>query len=177
MGKLAEKFGKLLYYAIAVRLPVSSSGIQLGQKKLRAFCGRLILKHCGKDVNIEKGASFSAKASLGDHSGFGMNARIHGACVIGDNVMMGSDVIVLARNHSFERTDIPMIYQGFEEDRPVVMGNDIWIGDRAIILPGVHIGDGSIIAAGAVVSHDVPPYSIVAGVPAKVIKNRKDKDE
>ncbi|MBQ7922064.1 MAG: CatB-related O-acetyltransferase [Clostridia bacterium] len=177
MGKLAVKFGKLLYYTIAMRLPASYSGIRVGQKAFRAFCGRLILKHCGKNVNIEKGASFSAKASLGDYSGIGVNARINGDCTIGDYVMMGTDVVVITRNHCYERTDIPMMHQGFAEERPVVIGNDVWIGDRVIILPGVHIGDGSIIAAGAVVTRDVPPYAIVGGVPAKVIKNRKDREE
>lgn len=174
MGKISEKIGKLIYYTIAKHLPPSSSGLQVGQKALRAFCGRLILKHCGKNVNIEKGALFSSKTSLGDYSGIGINARINGECQIGNYVMMGTDVVVITRNHSFGRTDVPMMHQGFGEERPVVIGSDVWIGDRVIILPGVHIGDGSILAAGAVVTHDVPPYAIVAGVPAKVIKMRND---
>ena len=87
--------------------------------------------------------------------------------------MMGSNVTVITHNHAFDRTDIPMMEQGFEEERPVVIGNDVWIGDRVIILPGVHVGDGSILAAGAVVTKDVPPYSIVGGVPAKLIRMRK----
>ena len=69
-----------------------------------------------------------------------------------------------------------MMEQGFEEERPVVIGNDVWIGDRVIILPGVHVGDGSILAAGAVVTKDVPPYAIVGGVPAKLIRMRKNDD-
>ena len=89
--------------------------------------------------------------------------------------MMGTDVTIITRNHRFDRTDIPMMEQGFEEERPVYIGNDVWIGDRALILPGVHIGDGSIIAAGAVVTKDVPPYSIVAGVPARKIRDRFEK--
>ena len=88
---------------------------------------------------------------------------------------MGTDVTIITRNHRFDRTDIPMMEQGFEEERPVYIGNDVWIGDRALILPGVHIGDGSIIAAGAVVTKDVPPYSIVAGVPARKIRDRFEK--
>ena len=86
--------------------------------------------------------------------------------------MMGTDVTIITRNHRFDRADIPMMEQGFEEERPVYIGNDVWIGDRVLILPGVHIGDGSIIAAGAVVTKDVPPHSIVAGVPARKIKDR-----
>lgn len=89
--------------------------------------------------------------------------------------MMGTDVTIITRNHRFDRTDIPMMEQGFEEERPVYIGNDVWIGDRALILPGVHVGDGSIITAGAVVTKDVPPYSIVGGVPARKIRNRFEK--
>lgn len=172
MGKVSEKLGKLIYYSFAKHLPPSYSGIKVGQKTLRAFCGKLMLKHCGKKVNIEKGAMFSTKVSLGDYSGIGINARINGTCTIGDYVMMGTDVVVITRNHSFDRTDIPMMHQGFEEERPVVIGNDVWIGDRVIIMPGVRVGDGSILAAGAVVTHDVPSYAVVAGVPAKIIKMR-----
>ena len=142
-------------------------------RPFRAFKSDKRLKSCGKDVNIEQGAVFSARVSLGDYSGIGINARIHGTCTIGHHVMMGTDVVVLTRNHAFDRTDIPIMEQGFQEERPVTIGNDVWIGDRVIILPGVTVGDGSILAAGAVVTHDVPPYAVVAGVPAKVIKMRK----
>ena len=65
-----------------------------------------------------------------------------------------------------------MDMQGFEEEKPVTIGNDVWIGDRVVILPGVNIGDGCIISAGAAVTHDVPAYSIAGGVPAKVIGKR-----
>lgn len=126
-----------------------------------------------KIVNIEHGAVFSAKASLRDYSGIGINARINGECKIGTHVMMGTDVVIITRNHAFDHTDIPMMEQGFENERPVEIGNDVWIGDRVIILPGVTVGDGSILAAGAVVTHDVPAYAVVAGVPAKIIKMKK----
>ena len=131
-----------------------------------------MLRHCGKNVNIEKNALFSAKVSLGDFSGIGVNARIYGTCEIGDHVMMGEECIIITRNHSFARTDVPMMDQGFEEEKPVYIGNDVWIGDRVTILPGVHIGDGSIIGAGAVVTSDIEPYSIAAGVPARIIRKR-----
>lgn len=134
-----------------------------------------MLENCGKNVNIESNATFSPKVTLGDYSGIGINAKIYGTCHIGRYVMMGTDVIIITRNHRFDRTDIPMMEQGFEEERPVYIGNDVWIGDRVLILPGVHIGDGSIIAAGAVVTKDVPPYSIVAGVPARKIRDRFEK--
>lgn len=65
----------------------------------------------------------------------------------------------------------------FEEFKETVIGNDVWIGARAMVLGGVHVGDGAVVAAGAVVTKDVPPYSIVGGVPAKVIKYRFQEDK
>ena len=177
MSKLKRKLGALLYYTIAKKLPPSYSGIKIGQKKLRAFCGRLMLRSCGKDVNIEKNALFSNKVSLGDYSGLGVNSKIYGTCTIGDYVMMGEDCTVITRNHRNDRTDIPMMHQGFEEERPVTIGNDVWIGDKVTILAGVEIGDGCIIGAGSVVTKSIPPYSIAAGVPARVIRSRKEEDD
>lgn len=173
-NKIKRKIGAALYYLIARHLPPSYSGIKLGQTGLRRCCGKMMLNHCGKQVNIEHNAYFSAKVSLGDYSGIGVNAKIHGTCTIGSHVMMGEDCTIITRNHKFDRTDIPMMEQGFEPEQPVTIGNDVWIGDKVTILPGVHIGDGCIIAAGAVVTKDVAPYTIAAGVPAKAIKNRKD---
>lgn len=169
---IKRKLGALLYYTIAKRLPCSYSGIKLGQTSLRRLCGKLMLSKCGKKVNIEHGALFSYKASLGDYSGIGVNSKIYGTCAIGNYVMMGEDCTIITRNHRHDRTDIPMMQQEFEPEKPVRIGNDVWIGDRVIILPGVEIGDGCIIGAGSVVTHSIPPYSIAAGVPAKVIKNR-----
>lgn len=170
---IKRKIGALFYYLFAQHLPVSYSGLQIGQKKIRGALGKLMLRSCGKNVNIEKHAVFSSKVSLGNGSGIGVNARIHGTCVIGDNVMMGDNCTIITRDHRHDRTDIPMVQQGFEEEQPVIIGNDVWIGERVTILPGVHIGDGCILAAGAVVTRSIPPYSIAAGVPAKVIKSRK----
>lgn len=80
--------GRVLY-GIAKYLPESYASINIGQRKIRAFCAKLILLNCGKDVNIEKGAMFASNVDLGNYSGIGINARIGGRCSIGDNVMMG----------------------------------------------------------------------------------------
>jgi len=170
--RIKRKIGALLYHVYAKHLPSSYSGIKLGQKKLRAFCGKLMLEHCGKQVNIEKKALFSHKVSLGDYSGIGVNAKIYGRCIIGDYVMMGEDCTIITRNHQFSRTDMPMMEQGFSEERPVVIGNDVWIGDRVMILPGIQIGNGAIVGAGSVVTHSIPDYAIAAGNPARIIKYR-----
>ena len=167
-----RKLGALIYALIGKHLPPSWSGLHLGQTAVRRFCGRLMLAECGKRVNIEKNAMFSERVALGDDSGIGINAKIYGTCRIGKKVMMGSDVTIITRNHRSDRTDIPMMEQGFEEEQPVYIGDDVWIGDRVTILPGVHIGSGCIIAAGAVVTRDLPDYSVAAGVPARVIRLR-----
>lgn len=101
-----------------------------------------------------------------------MNGSVHGPLRIGENVMMGPDVTILSQTHNIERTDIPMGKQGMREAE-VIIGNDVWIGMRSIIMPGVKIGDGAVIGAGAVVTKDVPDYAIVGGVPARIIKYRK----
>ena len=86
--------------------------------------------------------------------------------------MMGPDVVILTHTHNIDRTDIPMCDQGSRVGK-VTIGNDVWIGMRSIIMPGVKIGNGAVIGAGAVVTKDVPDYAIVGGVPAKIIKYRK----
>ncbi len=174
VGRFKRKIGALLYHTVAKRLPPSYSSLRLGQTAIRRFCGKLMLAACGEKVNIEKGAIFSPKVTLGDFSGIGIHAKIYGTCHIGRCVMMGEDVTVITRNHAFADTEIPMMEQGFEPEEPVYIGDDVWIGDRVMILPGVHIGTGSILAAGAVVTADVPDYAIAAGVPARVIRMRKE---
>lgn len=169
--KLRVFAGKMLY-AIVKNMPLSDSRVNFGSKKLRGLCGKLILNHCGTNVNIEKGAQFSSEISLGDNSGIGVNALISSYVTIGKDVMMGPDCIILTSNHGFERTDIPMWRQASSEPRPVVIGDDVWIGARVIILPGVHVGSGSVIGAGSVVTKDVAPGSIVGGNPAKLIRMR-----
>ena len=67
-----------------------------------------------------------------------------------------------------------MMQQGFDTERPVTIDDDVWIGDRVLILAGVHVGKGAIIGAGAVVTKDVPPYAIVGGNPAHIIRMRGD---
>lgn len=86
--------------------------------------------------------------------------------------MMGPEVTILTHTHRIDRTDIPMGQQGSMVCE-VVIGDDVWIGMRSIILPGVRIGSGAVIGAGAVVTKDVPNYAVVGGVPARVIRYRK----
>lgn len=173
--KFKQILGHFLY-TIAKPLPSSTSKVKMGQRKLRAFATRLIIRECGKNVNIEKGATFSSRLSIGDNSGVGKRASVQGTVTIGKDVMMGPDCIIYTSNHRFDRTDIPMREQGFYPEEPVVIGDDVWIGGRVIILPGVKIGSHVVIGAGAVVTKDVPDYAIVGGCPAKILKFRQSQE-
>lgn len=98
---------------------------------------------------------------------FGCNLSI----TIGKNVMISQFVTLRDTDHVFDSTDKPMIDQGIIS-APIVIEDDVWLGHGVVVLKGVTIGTGSVIAAGAVVTKDVPRYSIVGGVPAKVIRLR-----
>ena len=93
---------------------------------------------------------------------------------IGKNVMIGDFASIRDDDHRFDRLDIPMIEQGMATS-PIIIEDDVWIGHGAIVLRGVKIGTGAIIAAGAVVTKDVPAFAIVGGVPAKIIKYRNEQ--
>lgn len=159
-------------YVFAKHLPTSFSKIQIGQTVIRRLLVKGFVTYVGKNVNIEKNATICSEVSIGDNSGVGINAIIPNGVTIGENVMMGQDCIIYTTNHEHSSIEIPMCQQGMTERRPVTIGNDVWIGARVIILPGVKIGNGSIIGAGAVVTKDVPDYVIFAGNPAKVVKSR-----
>lgn len=145
-------------------------------KAIRQVGAKMYLKSCGKNLDIGKKAHISSNLSIGNNSGIGDYSYLQGDIVIGDHVMMAPEVAIIATNHNYQRLDIPMGAQGSTE-KQIVIGNDVWLGYRCIICAGVHIGSGSIIAAGAVVTKDVPEYSIVGGIPARVIKSRKGNIE
>lgn len=106
---------------------------------------------------------------IGDHTRIGLHNTIIGPVTIGSHVNLAQGITVTALNHNFEDSDKRIDEQGVST-APVIIEDDIWIGANAVILPGVTIGNHSVVAAGAVVTKDIPPHSLVAGVPAKIIK-------
>lgn len=144
------------------------------------------MKSCGTDVTIDLYPQITPdKLSIGDHVYLGPNTRIicTGAQVqIGSHVMFGPGVTVVTGNH---RTDLVGKYMYDvkgpdklpENDQPVIFEGDNWIGANATILKGVTVGEGAVVAAGAVVTKNVAPYTIVGGVPAKYIGDRFTPEE
>ncbi len=106
---------------------------------------------------------------IGDHTRIGLHNTIIGPVEIGSHVNLAQGITVTALNHNFNDTNKRIDEQGVSTN-PVTIEDDVWIGANAVILPGVTIGNHCVVAAGAVVTKDVPPHSLVAGVPAKVIK-------
>lgn len=176
MKSRKEKLYIILYTLFGKNLPVSYR-LKLA-KKIRYFFGEKILGGIGVDVNIEKGANFNSNCFIDDYSGIGVNCELNanpgGAIKIGKRVLMGPEVIIYTRNHSTKRIDISIQEQGYDDPKQVIIEDDVWICRRVIILPGVKIGKGSVLGAGAVISKDIPPYSVAVGNPAKIIKDRRN---
>lgn len=175
LKKIWKYINLILYYGFALYLPKSNRPYAFKiTKPIRYNICKNIFDYCGKNVNVERLAYFGDGQGIfiGDNSGIGVNCKVQPPVKIGNDVMMGEDVIIITNTHKFDDCSIPMRIQG-SETLPVIIEDNVWIGSRAIILPGVKIGKGSIIGAGAVVTKDIPEYSIVGGVPAKLIRSRK----
>ena len=165
----------VLYYGVADRLPYGPTpGLGGPSRRARRAVARGMLEEAGPDITIEKGAWFGSGRGvrLGARSGIGLDCLVMGRVTIGDDVMMGPRCLITSSGHVSTDLDRPMTQQGMLPDDPVVIEDDVWLGAHVVVLPGVTIGRGSIVAAGAVVSTDVPPYSVVAGVPARVVRTR-----
>jgi len=112
---------------------------------------------------------------IGDHSNIGAYCYIgcSGGIEIGENVLMGPCVNLFAENHNYGQVDRPIKEQGVTRE-PIIVEDDCWLASGSTILAGVRVGKGAVVAAGAVVTKDVPPYAIAGGVPAKVLGWRDD---
>lgn len=156
------------------------------------FYGVPMRVSAGRNLSYRKGSSviFGENVGLGDRNSvtavggsivFGnnfksneqvlFNADIGGTLRFGDDCLVGPGCIFRTSNHVFSNTLIPIRKQGHTHE-DIIIGNDVWIGARALILPGVSIGDGCVVGAGAVVTQSFEAYSILAGMPARVIGSR-----
>ncbi len=139
----------------------------LGSENMRLADGVRVGRRCtltAQDGELELGerAALSANVHLGADGG-----RI----VVGPRAAIGTGSVLRAANHRFDRLDIPIMDQGHEPG-VIEIGEDVWIGANCVVTPGVRVGRGAIVGAGAVVTRDVEPFAIVAGVPARPIGRR-----
>ncbi len=170
----------LAYYGFARHLPGTHHRNSLGQilrcRRIREIICRGLFKRAGTNINIEKGVYFGdgGQVEVGDNAKIGFNFEVLGPAIftLGRNVMIGPEVLFITINHRFDRTDVPVKEQGHQPPKGIVVEDDVWIGARVIVLPGVRIGTGAIVGVGAVVTKDVPANTIVGGNPAKVIRQR-----
>lgn len=164
---------------------------------LRGLCWKYCFRQCGR-VRFATGVSFAGMGSMsfGDGVRIGrgcvltaqdgtlemadraaLSPNVHvsadsGTIIIGRCTAVGPGTVIRAANHRFDGCDIPIMEQGHVPGK-IVIGDDVWIGANCVITPDVTIGNGAVIGAGAVVTHDVPPFAIAAGVPARVIGDRR----
>ncbi len=128
--------------------------------------------------NVSKSFYLGGKSAIskdfvaGDFSYVGPNCNIGPKVKIGNYTMLANNVSVIGDDHIFSKSGTPIIFSGRPILRETVIGDDVWVGAFSIVLAGTKIGNGSIIGAGSVVTRDVPPYSVFAGVPARFIKMR-----
>lgn len=142
-----------------------------------SLTGRIVL---GDDVWLSRGcyvvAYQNAEVRIAEQAYIGHRCLLygHGGIQVGRDVLMANDVQLICGNHTFARRDVPIRAQPTVE-RPIVIEDDVWLGASAIVLGGVTVGRGSVVGAGAVVTRDLPPYSIARGVPAQVVGVRGDE--
>ena len=152
-------------------------------RRIRMWLILPAFKRCGKRVNIDPDATYTFQTiELGDDVAIGKGAMLISAesrIVIGSKVMFGPNVTIIGGDHNVSvvgRYMYDVHEKRPEDDQDVIIEDDVWVGSNAIILKGVRLGRGSIVAAGALVNKDVPPYAIAGGVPAKIMKYRFDME-
>ncbi len=175
VNRIIKLFWICLFYGLANHLPNSYSRF-FGRPSnwLRVFCCKRIFKKCGKITTVNHHCEFGngLEIEIGDYSGIGAYCILPHDIVIGRYVMMAPHVLIFSRNHRFDDINTPMCFQGFSPSLRTIIKDNVWLGQSVILTPGHTIGEGSIIAAGAVVTKDVDSFSIIGGNPAKLIKRR-----
>lgn len=126
----------------------------------------------GRDSTIEDFATINngvGPVYIGDRSRVGLGCVVIGPVTIGKDVMFAQNIVVSGLNHGYQDLSLPPSLQAVET-KPITIGDDVWIGANAVITAGVKVGKHAVIAAGSIVTKDVPDFSIVAGNPARIIK-------
>lgn len=169
---MKQKLLYLIYLLFFKNTPEDYRPYALFFPRVRRWLVTNYLDSCGPGLVVKNRAEIAPYSSIGKHSELGTRCMVQSKVTMGDHVIMGPDVKIYSRNHITDRLDVPIQAQG-KHYLTTHIGNDVWIGANVVILAGVTVGDHCVIAAGAVVTKDVPDYSVVGGVPAKVLKSRK----
>lgn len=168
------KYALVVWYEIITGLVLALPRFRVANG-LKSLFLRLLGAKIGRRVVYYPGVRLGPAHGLqvGDDVDFawGVIITAGGGVSIGDRTLIGYNSMILSTNHVIPRLPAD-IYSAGHERKAVSIGNDVWIGAGCIILPGVNIGKGSVIAGGSVVTKDVPPGVVVGGVPAKIIKSR-----
>ena len=162
----------MLYYLIASSLPNSWFPMGKIYNRIRQIIlGKIIV--LGRNCRIQRHVYIGngEEIRIGDNCQINERVRMDNVH-IGNHVMIAREVVFLGKTHNSESTELSMAEQGIKDDFLTVVEDDVWLGMRSIIMPGIRVGRGSIVASGAVVTKDVAPFTIVGGIPAKLIKNR-----
>ena len=194
INKLIKGFFQI-YIAILSAIP-TEIGVQL-----RYFAYRPLFKKTKGKFRIDSGVTISgfenieigefahiqrnshifavdAQLRLGYKFFLGINSQLYAVredILIGDYCMIAPNCVLVSDNHRFDNISLPIMEQGFDKGK-IVLENDIWIGSNVVILKGVKIEEGSVVAAGSVVNKDIESYSVVGGVPIRLIKKREVKN-
>lgn len=166
MNKLKLAFSSL-WFAFLLFLPDEFS-------RLRVFYYNRKGCKIHKNTAISPNVRIKGKFEMGCGSSIAQNCSIGGETAgvfIGENVMIAPNVVIVAFNHGCDSIEIPMVKQ-INKEAPVIIGDNVWIASNCTIGKGVTIGEGSIIGANSFVNKDVPPFSVVGGVPEKFIRSR-----
>lgn len=130
------------------------------------------LRNVHSTFNIGGSCNISKDFVAGEYSYVSHGCEIYPGVTIGRYSMIASNVKIIGGDHKFDIPGTPITFSGREKLKQTFIGRDVWIGTNSIILAGVSIGDGAIIAAGSVVTKDIPSYVVAGGVPAKILKKR-----
>ena len=149
----------------------------LRQAKRTFYRHKYGLKKISKTCLVSNGCNVSKDLEAMDYVYIGPNCIIYPKVKIGRYSILANEVQIIGGDHKYDNPNLPMMFAGRETIETTEIGDDCWIGARSTIFVGVKIGDGAIIAAGSIVTKDVEPYSIYAGVPAKKIKMRFTDEE
>ena len=171
------RYGCYFFYIAFFRFtPEDYRPYSLGFPLLRRFLVSQFAAHCGQQVRVKHNADISPGIKVGNHSELGTHCLIHANVEIGDYVIMGPNVKIYSRNHIIDDLEVPMALQG-KATKKTHIGNDIWIGANVVILAGTQVGSHSVIAAGSIVTTNVPEYAVVGGNPARIIRDRREDCE